>query len=70
MNTCEDQQQSKVMCIECETLYDMDEGDDKWIECEVCLNGTTHHALELRKRKLKMLTLCVTYATKVVFFLF
>ena len=27
LNTCEDQQQSKVMCIECETLYDMDDGD-------------------------------------------
>ena len=37
------EKQSKVVCIECETLYDQDEGDGKWIECEVCLNW--YHAL-------------------------
>ena len=35
--------QSKVVCIECETFYDLDEGDGKWIECEICLNW--YHAL-------------------------
>ena len=37
------EKQSKVVCIECETFYDQDEGDGKWIECEVCLNW--YHAL-------------------------
>ena len=30
--------QARVMCIECDTYYDMDEGGNEWIECEICLN--------------------------------
>ena len=31
-------EQARVMCIECDTYYDMDEGGNEWIECEICLN--------------------------------
>ena len=27
-----------VICVECETLYEDDEGDEDWIECEMCHN--------------------------------
>ena len=27
-----------MLCIECETFYELDEGDGKWIECESCSN--------------------------------
>ena len=30
--------QSRAMCTECEMYYDMDDGEGKWIECELCLN--------------------------------
>ena len=30
--------QTRAMCIECETFYDLDDGDSQWIECESCLN--------------------------------
>ncbi len=30
--------QSRAMCLECQTYYDMDEGDEGWIECEKCFD--------------------------------
>ena len=33
-----DGKQSSDMCIECETYYDMDEGEEDWVECEGCFN--------------------------------
>ncbi len=31
-------EQSRAICLECETYYDMDDGDDDWIECAQCMN--------------------------------
>ena len=45
--TCTDattvERQSRAMCRECEMYFDIDEGEETWIECETCLNW--FHAL-------------------------